>query len=178
MTREEIAFEIGRHIGSRFIYTSAAPCADYVNLSEMKEKQLCLDRFAEQMKKNGVKHIAVLLTAGEIEDYYSGRLLETYEGYGFEVLPCPIEDSSIPRNFKDFVAYVDELCNISEKDKILVHCFGGFGRTGLVVAALLIKLGSSLEKAIQTVREKKPHSIETEQQEEFLRYYALHMGLS
>jgi len=52
--------------------------------------------------------------------------------------------------------------------KILIHCRGGLGRTGLVVARLLIEAGMSTETAIETVRAARPGAIETPEQEVYL----------
>lgn len=57
-------------------------------------------------------------------------------------------------------------------DKIIFHCRGGLGRTGLVAALLLMDLGWGSEDAIRLVREvRSPRAIETREQEDFIRRY-------
>lgn len=51
---------------------------------------------------------------------------------------------------------------------IAIHCRGGLGRTGMIAARLLVELGSEPEIAIARVREVRPGSIETKQQEAFV----------
>lgn len=53
--------------------------------------------------------------------------------------------------------------------RIAVHCAAGLGRTGLVVAKLLVMLGATAEEAIAAVREARPGTIETRGQERFVR---------
>lgn len=53
--------------------------------------------------------------------------------------------------------------------KVLVHCRGGLGRTGLVVARLLVETGMSPDEAIQSVRAARRGAIETEEQENYVR---------
>ena len=54
--------------------------------------------------------------------------------------------------------------------KIAVHCHAGLGRTGLVVACILVDvLGLSCEKAIELVRKKRRGSIQTNRQSNFIR---------
>lgn len=52
---------------------------------------------------------------------------------------------------------------------VVVHCRGGLGRTGLVVACLLVELGMRSEEAIAQVRAVRPGAIETWEQEEYVR---------
>ncbi len=49
--------------------------------------------------------------------------------------------------------------------KILIHCKGGLGRTGMLAARLLVELGESPEEAIRRVRDARRGTIETLEQE-------------
>ena len=52
---------------------------------------------------------------------------------------------------------------------VLVHCKGGLGRAGTIVARLLIELGWSSTEAIAEVRRVRPGAIETSDQERHLQ---------
>jgi protein-tyrosine phosphatase len=54
--------------------------------------------------------------------------------------------------------------------RVLIHCRGGLGRTGSLAARLLIEEGLDAEQVISAVRSVRPGAIETEEQEEYLRY--------
>jgi protein-tyrosine phosphatase len=112
----------------------------------------------------------VLLTDGDMKYYYQGKLLPLYTSLGFEVIHFPIQDYGIP-DLEYFIAFQQRLIKITESKRILIHCRGGIGRTGLVLAGLFITLGEHPTRAIQKVRSKVPGSVETEEQEEFLFQY-------
>jgi Protein-tyrosine phosphatase len=71
------------------------------------------------------------------------------------------------------------LTELNSKDgtgKIAVHCHAGFGRTGIIICCILIaKNGLRGDEAINLVRFKRPGSVQTAQQVEFVhtfeRYY-------
>ena len=51
---------------------------------------------------------------------------------------------------------------------VAIHCKGGLGRSGTIAALLLRDFGFSSRQAIQMVRETRPGTIETQEQERFL----------
>jgi len=53
--------------------------------------------------------------------------------------------------------------------RVLVHCAAGLGRTGMLVAKLLVLQGVSADEAIAQVRRARPGTIETEAQAEWVR---------
>lgn len=58
---------------------------------------------------------------------------------------------------------------IREGKRVLFHCAAGLGRTGTMVARLLVdQFGLTPEKAIETVRQHRKGTIETPEQEAFV----------
>jgi Cyclin-dependent kinase inhibitor 3 (CDKN3) len=53
--------------------------------------------------------------------------------------------------------------------RVAIHCAAGLGRTGTVAAKLLVALGQSPDDAIAAVRAARPGTIETSEQERFVR---------
>ena len=48
--------------------------------------------------------------------------------------------------------------------KVLVHCHGGCGRSGMIVLRLLVELGEEAEAALARLRGVRPCAVETEEQ--------------
>jgi protein-tyrosine phosphatase len=61
------------------------------------------------------------------------------------------------------------LQHLKDGENILIHCAAGFGRTGMMSAALLVAMGVASEKAIRLVRASRPGTIETPGQEAFIQ---------
>lgn len=78
----------------------------------------------------------------------------------------PITDHSLPTNEQIALAleFIDS--NLAEGRGVLIHCAAGVGRTGVVLAAHLMKrFKTTPEEAIRMLRVTRPHSIETQQEE-------------
>lgn len=62
----------------------------------------------------------------------------------YNYINYPIEDRNVPKNLVSFANFILELSkiinNIKNNKKIYIHCKGGHGRSGLVVASLICHL--------------------------------------
>jgi atypical dual specificity phosphatase len=59
----------------------------------------------------------------------------------------------------------------TRSNPVLVHCGEGVGRTGTVLAAYLVYVGSHADDAIRKVREERQGSIKTMEQENIIREF-------
>ena len=53
-------------------------------------------------------------------------------------------------------------------ERVLVHCAGGLGRSGMIAAKLLTDLGASANHAVSAVRRARPGAIETDRQLDYV----------
>lgn len=101
---------------------------------------------------------------------------------GIDYFHLPIRDAGIPdaqweAAWSAHGAVVRE--RLAAGQKILVHCKGGLGRTGLLAARLLIEFGMPPAQAVRAVRAARQNAIETDAQLEYvLRQGAPGSGLA
>lgn len=95
-------------------------------------------------------------------------------GLGISWFHVPIRDVSIP-DFRFHERWIGIGIGLREMlqggEKVLIHCRGGLGRSGLVAAMLLIDSGVEAQEAVRRIRSARPGAIETIQQEAFVRGY-------
>jgi atypical dual specificity phosphatase len=97
---------------------------------------------------------------------------------GLMSVHIPIEDFEAPSPEQfDLCLSVIERANESNMG-VHIHCRAGAGRTGTVLAAYFIRRGLPATDAIERIRELRPGSVETPEQERALREYARRLGNS
>lgn len=118
----------------------------------------------KNLSDKGVKSIVCLL-----ED--NGNI-EAYNTNGFESLWLPVADNEAPtfEQVKKLVKFIDE--QNKNNNPVAIHCQGGKGRTGTLIASYLISKGDTFEEAMNKIDEKQPNAIKKEFQINFLKELA------
>lgn len=98
--------------------------------------------------------------------------LNEYRAKGFETQWTPVADDGVPttEQVEELVAFVDE--QIAKDHPVAIHCVGGRGRTGTLLAAYLISKGATYEEAMDRIDEAQPNAIRKEFQRKFLERLA------
>lgn len=84
----------------------------------------------------------------------------------------PIVDMGIPnQGFEDVWAIEGERIRHALRigERVIIHCYAGLGRTGMMAARILVEFGVEPEKAIRMVREENRRRIQTRTQADFVR---------
>jgi len=91
-------------------------------------------------------------------------------GFTFRCIPIHTGDAPSRAQTMQFVHFVNE--QRAQSKPVAVHCQGGLGRTGTLMAAFLIAGGDDTVTAIVRVRDAESKAIETARQVEFLEQFA------
>jgi ADP-ribosyl-[dinitrogen reductase] hydrolase len=103
------------------------------------------------------------------------RLDREARARGLQWLHLPIRNLGIPGSDWEahWVQAGDTLrAELSAGGRFAMHCYAGLGRTGTVAARLLIEHGMHPDAAIAAVRQVRPGSIETMEQERYILHGA------
>lgn len=122
----------------------------------------------------GASLVVTLMERFELDRFQVQDLPERSAERGMGWMHLPIVDGDVPR--VPFLsswptARTDLLRRLDAGERILIHCRGGLGRTGVLAAMLLMEHGAGAEKAIRQVRAARPDTIENGGQERFLATY-------
>ena len=119
----------------------------------------------------GASTVVTLIESHEFTLLKVGRLGERVQKLGMRWIHLPIRDIDVPdRRFEEeWSAAGPEIHRrLGQGERILIHCRGGIGRTGLVAGLILVERGCVPSDAIKKVRAVRPGAIETWAQEQYV----------
>jgi protein-tyrosine phosphatase len=100
----------------------------------------------------------------------SGKFAADLGSKGIVWLRFPIRNYGTPEGNESWPAIAEKVREILDGGgRMLIHCWGGLGRSGMVAARLLTEMGDAASDAINRVRQARPGAIETEAQEQWVR---------
>ena len=85
---------------------------------------------------------------------------------GIRRLAFPVEDFQTPPEGANWAAIsAPATAVLKDGGRVLVHCRGGLGRSGMVALRLMVEAGEAPEAALLRLRAARPGAVETEAQE-------------
>ncbi|MGH7144021.1 MAG: fused DSP-PTPase phosphatase/NAD kinase-like protein [Planctomycetota bacterium] len=91
--------------------------------------------------------------------------------YGFKYIHLAVRDFG-PPSLVQIENLVDSFALHQPHGAMVIHCGAGLGRTGTMLACILVAGGFSADEAIFRIRKLRPYSIETYEQERAIFDYA------
>lgn len=101
---------------------------------------------------------------------------ESAAAHGLEVLHIPVRDMTAPTMAQLHEFTSRAVLSVDGEKPVTVHCEAGMGRTGTFLAAWFVAQGMGADEAIEKVRQLRPGSIETEEQEQAVRDYEAYLA--
>lgn len=96
---------------------------------------------------------------------------EALDTVGLRIEHIPVIDLTAPTLHQVKQAVTMIASCLDHHLPVAVHCIAGLGRTGTILACFLVRQGMSADKAITTIREWRPGSIEVPEQEAVVYEY-------
>jgi Cyclin-dependent kinase inhibitor 3 (CDKN3) len=117
----------------------------------------------------GVDTLVLLVEDHEFELTRTTGLVAEVAAHAIDLVRFPIRDTRVPVDPLAVQALLDDVQErLRAAEDVAVACLGGLGRTGTVVACLLIDAGLSVEDAIALTRATRHGTIENADQEAFV----------
>jgi len=116
--------------------------------------------------------VVTLMETEELRRYRVAGLGKAVMQRGMAWFHLPIVDGDVPNAAFERAWQTDGVILrglLARGGKVVIHCRGGLGRTGLLAARLLVENGATPDTAIRTVRVARPGAIETLAQEDHVR---------
>jgi protein-tyrosine phosphatase len=118
-----------------------------------------------QYLEEKISVVVILVDDAECLARTGRNLRQLYESSGLEVIHLPIADFDVPTQEALSAAVEAAQARASAGKNIAVHCYAGYGRTGMFLACMARRvLGMSANEAINWVRSYVPTAIEVPEQ--------------
>ncbi len=125
-----------------------------------------------QYQEQQVSVVVLLVTDEECLERAGRNLRLFYEINKLDVIHLPIQDYSVPSQSALLAAIEAALDYARAGNNIAIHCYAGYGRTGMFLACMARRgLGMSANQAIEWVRSYIPTAIEAPEQIKVVRAF-------
>ena len=115
----------------------------------------------------GPRLVLSMTEAVELARAGAGGFRQDLENAGVSRIELPVRDFGEPcgETVRLWPASAAQAkAALAQGGRVLVHCFGGCGRSGMVVLRLLVEMGEDPDEALARLRVVRPCAVETEAQ--------------
>jgi protein-tyrosine phosphatase len=143
---------------------------NFVSMSPLPGKVNLLEDITT-IKNQGITNVVTLVSNEELAKKNLESFMDEMNNAGLEVYHSPIVDFGLPSQGQmDSIMNYVQNCLDSNKN-VLVHCMGGYGRSGTVMGCYAQKY-LKIDDPLQYVRDVRgDEAIETSEQENFVLNY-------
>jgi protein-tyrosine phosphatase len=151
------------------------------DVSPLRLAQMARPRSGEWLRdeitgwqRAGIDTVVSLLEPHEVQELALKDEASLCAELGIEFLAFPIADRGTPRSLPDTLALVDRLVDRLRSDKgVGIHCRAGIGRSGLISACVLVRLGVPFAEVFSMLsRARKVPVPDTSAQIDWVQRYA------
>lgn len=109
--------------------------------------------------------VVSMTEAAEMADLGAGALPDWLAAHGIGWAHFPIPDFGTPPAHADWPRLSAQVLAVLQSGgRVLLHCRGGLGRSGMVALRLMVEAGEAPEAALARLRKVRPGAVETEAQ--------------
>jgi len=138
-----------------------------------RDRHRSLDEDLRVLAAANVRVLVCLVTAAELAWAGVSSLRAKAQALGIIVHHVPIADQGVPTLTQAGTLVTSIQESLNQADRVVIHCMGGLGRSGLLAACVLVARGIQPETAIQTIRAcRSPRAIESHAQEQFVHQFS------
>ena len=135
-------------------------------------KSLSFQKLIATFKDDNISLVVTLLDTIEVTRLDISTLGKFLKENNIYWEHFPIKDLRVPTERNLLIKLLVHMKKLLDDDKsVLIHCYAGLGRTGLLATTLLVSLGLEAKVSIEHIRKIRPGSIETIEQENFVKQW-------
>jgi protein-tyrosine phosphatase len=129
-----------------------------------------LENDLQRIRMAGIQTIVSTIESAEARELGLAEEGPTVERLGMHFISYPLQDRSVPPHREAFTDFVLKLGRrLQSGEKIGVHCQGCIGRSTVVTASILIKLGWPAQRALDEIEKARGCSVpDTEEQRDWI----------
>ena len=131
-----------------------------------------------ELRTRGVSVLVSLLTPSEMARLMLTAERDLFEASGGTFAAFPIEDRSVPHDVAAYGCLVDDTyARLCGGESVVMHCWGGIGRSGLTACTVMTRAGITPTDAMSRVSRIRGTDVpESAVQREFLSTYGAKTG--